>query len=229
MTGMLASVNSLAEAKIVLAAQVDIIDLKQPAQGALGALPQADIAQIIAHCQVHCPISATIGDLPLEPELISNAVLSLAQLKVNYIKIGLFPSGDLHATVAALQSLALVNSKLIAVIFADLPFQLEWLSMLKQANFAGVMLDTMNKQHGGLTQLLSANAIAEFVQTARQHELLCGLAGSLRFSDIAELRVHQADYLGFRGALCAHHDRVGQLDVAAINHIYHALHADPTL
>ncbi|TSA40307.1 MAG: hypothetical protein D4R63_06660 [Methylococcaceae bacterium] len=229
MTGMLASVNSLAEAKIVLAAKVDIIDLKQPAQGALGALPYAEIAQIIAHCQAHCPISATIGDLPLEPELISNAVLSLVQLKVNYIKIGLFPTGDLLATVAALQSVDLADSKLIAVIFADLPFQLEWLSVLKQANFSGVMLDTMNKQQGGLTHLLSAHAIAEFVQTARQQDLLCGLAGSLRLSDIAELRVHQADYLGFRGALCVQHERVGQLDLAAINSIYHAVRARPSL
>ncbi|MGZ8193906.1 MAG: (5-formylfuran-3-yl)methyl phosphate synthase, partial [Methylobacter sp.] len=38
MTGMLASVNSVAEALLVLGANVDIIDLKQPAFGALGAL-----------------------------------------------------------------------------------------------------------------------------------------------------------------------------------------------
>jgi len=35
MTGMLASVNCVAEALLVLEAGVDIIDLKQPALGAL--------------------------------------------------------------------------------------------------------------------------------------------------------------------------------------------------
>ena len=40
MTGMLASVNSVAESLLVLSAGVDIIDLKQPALGALGALIQ---------------------------------------------------------------------------------------------------------------------------------------------------------------------------------------------
>ena len=39
MTGFLASVTSAAEAEIVLAAGADIIDLKDPHSGALGALP----------------------------------------------------------------------------------------------------------------------------------------------------------------------------------------------
>ena len=40
MTGMLASVATLKEAKIVLDQKVDIIDLKNPKLGALGALDQ---------------------------------------------------------------------------------------------------------------------------------------------------------------------------------------------
>jgi dihydroneopterin aldolase len=43
MNKMLASVNSINEALIAQQAKVDIIDLKQPARGALGALDIADI------------------------------------------------------------------------------------------------------------------------------------------------------------------------------------------
>ncbi|MEY3882142.1 MAG: hypothetical protein RIQ94_2938 [Pseudomonadota bacterium] len=74
MTGMLASVNSLAEALLVLNAEVDIIDLKQPEQGALGALEVADVKKIVAEIAGRCPVSATIGDLPMQPELVFNAV-----------------------------------------------------------------------------------------------------------------------------------------------------------
>ena len=46
MTGMLASVNTIDEALWVLNAGVDIIDLKEPANGALGALEPETITTI---------------------------------------------------------------------------------------------------------------------------------------------------------------------------------------
>jgi len=52
---------------------------------------------------------------------------------------------------------------------------------------------------------------------------LCGLAGSLRLDDIATLMPYKADYLGFRGALCEQHQRVGQLNQAAIIQIKQAI------
>ncbi|OYV19732.1 MAG: hypothetical protein CG441_670, partial [Methylococcaceae bacterium NSM2-1] len=55
MTGMLASVNSLAEALLALSADVDIIDLKQPALGALGALDIDTVKQIVAGIDGRCP------------------------------------------------------------------------------------------------------------------------------------------------------------------------------
>lgn len=47
MTGMLASIKNLREAEFVLNANVDIIDLKQPEFGALGALPVELVAEIV--------------------------------------------------------------------------------------------------------------------------------------------------------------------------------------
>jgi uncharacterized protein (UPF0264 family) len=49
------------------------------------------------------------------------------------------------------------------------------------------------------------------------------LAGSLKLADIAILKPFQADYLGFRGALCIEQQRTGLLDSSAISQIKRAI------
>jgi uncharacterized protein (UPF0264 family) len=101
---------------------------------------------------------------------------------------------------------------------------MHWLSACQQAGFTGVMLDTQHKQHGSLTKHLAPAGLSNFVTTAQQLGLVCGLAGSLRLSDIADLLPLHADYLGFRGALCQQLQRTAELDPKAITTIKHALH-----
>lgn len=218
MTGMLASVNSIAEALLVFNAQVDVIDLKQPERGALGALDTDVVRQIVLEIAGRCPVSATVGDLPMQPELVFNAVTAMAHTGVDYVKIGFFPEGDWYATVEKLAQLT-PQTALIAVLFADAQPDFAIITALQQAGFAGVMLDTMDKHKGSLTQVMTHTDIAQFVALAKSHSLLCGLAGSLRLTDIATLIPYQADYLGFRGALCEQHQRTGQLNQQAIAQI----------
>jgi len=222
MTGMLASVNSLEEALIVLDAKVDIIDLKQPAQGALGALETTEVREIVSAINGLCPVSATVGDLPVQADIVYNAVADMAKTGVDYIKIGFFPGGDCLGTLAELSPLAQDNA-LIAVLFADANPDFSLLQTLNAAGFKGVMLDTMDKTRGSLTQIMASADIAHFVLQANAYQLLCGLAGSLRLEDIGTLAPYQADYLGFRGALCQRHQRTAQLDRQAIGLIQQAL------
>lgn len=223
MTGMLASVNSVSEALLVLDAGVDIIDLKQPSAGALGALDIAVVKGIVAQCHGQRPISATIGDLPMQPERVFNAVTAMAETGVDYIKIGFFPEGDRLGTLEKLAVLAQQNIALIAVLFADQQPDFSLVSTLKQAGFKGVMLDTMDKANGPLTQVMGQTDIARFVTLAKGQQLICGLAGSLRVEDIAGLLPYQPDYLGFRGALCERHERVGSVAKAAVIQIKQAI------
>jgi uncharacterized protein (UPF0264 family) len=222
MSKMLASVNSLEEALIVQQANVDIIDLKQPLQGALGALDVATVRQIVTTLNKQTPISATVGDLPLFPDTVFNAVKAMAATEVDYIKIGFFPAGDTAATIAKLSSL-IANVNLIAVLFADSLPELTLVSQLKQAGFKGVMLDTMDKKKGSLTELMLLSEIQHFVNLVQSQQLLCGLAGSLRLADIKTLLPLNVNYLGFRGALCQQHNRVAQLDNQAIVEIKQAM------
>ncbi|NOQ14943.1 MAG: hypothetical protein GQ583_10775 [Methyloprofundus sp.] len=216
MSGMLASVNSLEEAQIALQANIDIIDLKQPALGALGALDTQQVAAIVTEIAQRKPISATVGDLPMQAELIFDAVKQMADTGVDYIKIGFFPDQEWHEVIVKLQSLTQQSLKLIAVLFADQQPDFKAIKQLAEAGFSGVMLDTMNKSNGSLTQVMPFADIQQFVKIARQQQLLCGLAGSLRVADIPLLLPLGADYLGFRGALCTNHQRTAELDPIAM-------------
>lgn len=222
MTGMLASVNSVEEALQALSANVDIIDLKQPALGALGALETGLVKTIVDEIDDRCPVSATVGDLPMQPEIVYQAVKAMAETGVDYVKIGLFPGGDWHGTIEQLATLP-QSTALIAVLFADTQLDFAVIDSLKDAGFKGVMLDTMNKSNGSLTQVMAKSDIAQFVLLAKNRQLLCGLAGSLRLEDISELMSYQPDYLGFRGALCPEHNRTAQLSRSSIMQIKQAI------
>lgn len=223
---MLASVTSIEEARTALDAEVDIIDLKQPARGALGALDIDQVKAIVSGIDGQCPISATIGDMPMQPELVFNAVQAMAETGVDYIKIGFFPGDDWQGTLAKLAGLTQQNHALIAVLFADHALDFGIMDDLKNAGFTGVMLDTMNKSNGSLTQLMTKTGLAQFVSYAKHKQLICGLAGSLRIEDIPGLLGYQPDYLGFRGALCLQHNRTSLLNKAAVVQVKQAISSE---
>ncbi|MDF9391906.1 MULTISPECIES: (5-formylfuran-3-yl)methyl phosphate synthase [Methylococcus] len=216
MSGMLASVRNLAEARIAREAGVDIVDLKAPERGSLGALPAEEVGLIVAEMHGTVPVSATIGDLPLDPDPICRAVLAMAAAGVDYVKIGMFRGGDWGSTLATLAHLAGRGTRLIAVLFADDLPDFDWIVRLKRAGFAGAMLDTRDKASGPLTSLLDRPTLEQFVGETREQGLLCGLAGSLRKEDIPELLSLKPDYLGFRGALCHSARRTAGLDPDAV-------------
>ncbi|MCX7076183.1 MAG: (5-formylfuran-3-yl)methyl phosphate synthase [Methylococcales bacterium] len=222
MNGMLASVRDWEEAQIALNAHVDIIDLKQPDFGALGALEIDTIRDIVTKIDFRCPVSATIGDLPMQADTIFGAVQATAKTGVDFVKIGFFPNGNWLSIVEKLRPLT-SKYQLIAVLFADEKPNIHFISALKQNGFSGVMLDTMDKQHGSLTQMMPLDTIQTFVALAKKHSLICGLAGSLRAEDIAVLLPLEANYLGFRGALCADHNRIQTIDNNALQTIHQLL------
>jgi (5-formylfuran-3-yl)methyl phosphate synthase len=226
MTGMLASVRSLAEARQALATGVDIIDLKEPSAGSLGALDTATIIEVVTAVAGQCPVSATIGDMPMQPDLIYDKVEEIARTGVDYIKIGLLPDTDADNVITRLSGIS-ARHKLIAVMFADIPMNLTDIAKLYQAGFCGVMLDTFDKRRGSLTGIMPISAISTFVHSVKNLDILCGLAGSLTAYDIPVLLRLQPEYLGFRGALCGHGDRTGLIDESAIKHIKQVLSGSP--
>jgi (5-formylfuran-3-yl)methyl phosphate synthase len=214
MTKMLASVTSVAEAKLALELGADIIDLKNPAAGALGALPEATIREIVRFVDARRPTSATIGDLPPRREHLCEAVRATANCGVDFVKVGFFTPGEQVAYVRALAN-ETTDTQLVAVLFADLKPDLTVLDALAAVGFRGAMLDTASKESGALRDCLDDALLAQFVRRARTLGLFAGLAGSLTLDDIEPLLALDADYLGFRGALCADRERTASIDRTA--------------
>ena len=214
MTRFLASVRGVAEADTALAAGADIIDLKDPAKGALGALDACAIVACVARVAGRAEVSATVGDLPMRPETIRDAVREIAALGVDHVKLGLFPDGDAERSLNLLAA-ETRNVSLILVVFADALPRFDAISSAARIGARGVMLDTAGKDGSSLLDHLPPAALARFVADARAEGLLVGLAGSLRAAHVAKLLALQPDLLGFRGALCAGLARGANLDAEA--------------
>jgi FolB domain-containing protein len=212
---LLASATGPDEAALVLAGGADIIDLKDAARGALGALAPEVLRASVAAVGGRRPVSAVTGDLPMEPDVITNAVARTAETGVDYVKVGLFPGPKRPECIRALASLA-CSTKIVGVMFADRCADNGLLELMAEAGFAGAMLDTAGKGAGRLLDHIDIPALRLFIAPCREHGLMAGLAGSLEPPDVPRLLLLEPDYLGFRGALCVGRDRTARIDPEAI-------------
>lgn len=213
---MLASIKSVNEAQTVLAAGVEMIDIKQPEHGALGALSVPEIMKILEHVAGRAYTSATIGDLPMQPSLLCERVNAVAATGVDIVKVGIFGRSYHIECIEALAPLTRSGIRLVAVLFADQNPNFQLVSHLANAGFYGVMLDTAQKDGYSLLDHMSQEKIAEFVLISRQQHLFCGLAGALKLNDIQPLEKVSPDFIGFRSALVKNGGRTGSIDENAL-------------
>ena len=219
MSLMLASVANVREAEIVFSAGVDIIDIKDPAKGALGAVECNVVKDIVKKIAGRSLISATVGDLPMQGKYIMDAVTSMAATGVNIVKVGVFAENIPKDTFLAIEELAGSGIDIVLVFFAGKSMQLKKIHDWAGAGIHGVMLDTVDKTKGSLRSILCDNTLMQFIAQAKSVGLMAGLAGSLSVSDIKPLLLLNPDYLGFRGALCRLHQREQAIDVMAVHRI----------
>ena len=199
---------------MVLAGSADIIDCKNPASGALGALSPQEVRAIVNDMCGRKPVSAVAGNLPMQPDVVVRAAQTLVDCGVDYVKVGLFEGEGRVACIEALAPLA-ARQKVIGVLFADRDPDMALAPLMARAGFAGLMMDTAGKSAGRLLTHCDMPALASFVKTCRAHGLMCGLAGSLEAPDVPRLLALAPDFLGFRGALCKG-ARGGALDASAV-------------
>ncbi len=224
MTGMLASVRNLQEANIVYQGGADIIDLKEPMHGALGAVPLNVLHYVVDELWEKCVISATVGDLPADAVAIEEKVMQTAETGVDYVKVGMFSERHIENCLPNLVHCANRGIAIIAVFFADMDFDIDHaIHLAKQAHLKGVMLDTAHKKSGNLLQHKNILQLEYFVNRAKQNGLLTGLAGSLTIEDISTLMKAMPDYIGFRTALCASKKRTNHLDIEAIKQVRNSI------
>ena len=85
MTRLLVSVRSAAEAEAALTGGAGLIDVKEPAHGALGRADEAIIADVVGVVAGRAPVSAALGELRDNPQAKLPACLS----SLAFVKCGL--------------------------------------------------------------------------------------------------------------------------------------------
>jgi len=218
MTQLLISVKNIEETLIALNAGVDIIDLKDPENGALGALDLALSAQIVAKILHYnqfnmmrslnfSPIltSATVGEQHVDLNALMKSILQRVAMNVDIIKVAVsnleaLPNWQVKFNTQEIAKVK-ANAKLVAVFFADQEVNLTLLETLSKMGFYGAMLDTSIKQQDLLT-VYTKQALQIFTQTCKKNALKSGLAGSLKLQHIECLCEINPFYIGFRGGVC---------------------------
>jgi uncharacterized protein (UPF0264 family) len=212
---MLASVTNSDEARLVAALGADIIDAKNPAAGALGALPAATITAIRTAVPGHLPVSATVGDPVDDPEVAARGAVAMAQAGAGIVKVGLRKDAGDERTLARLGKLDLSAARFVGVLIADDGVAFDLIEPARAAGFAGLMLDTADKRRGALPDVVDENHLRRFVTAVHAAGMFAGLAGSWRAEHVPGLLRLGPDVLGFRGGVCRLGDRTGAIDADA--------------
>jgi hypothetical protein len=230
---LLISIKSVEEALIIKDSKFDILDIKNPAEGSLGA----NFPGVIKEIKEKSPnrvISAAGGDLPGLPGLSSQITFGLANLKPNYIKLGFYNFNNLETAAKMINEakkaikLSGNSAKLIAAAYGDYkeinsfnPFLLNKLAF--ETEIDGIMIDTINKDGRSLFDFLNPAELKDFCQQAKKADVFSALAGSLSFDDVGLLQEIQPDIVGFRGAVCENNDRSSKINPGLINQLYQKL------
>ena len=216
---LLVSVIDKTEAFDSIVGGADVIDVKNPKEGSLGANFPRVIKQIKNIMPNNLELSGTIGDLPNLPGTASLAALGAIVSGVDFVKVGLFGVKHSREAIMLMSEVVKVvkdfdsNLKTIACGYADFryvgcvnPLKLPYIANEAKAN--GVLIDVKIKnQTSYLFNFLSDKELKQFINQAHSYNLLTALAGSLQIKDILRLHNLQTDIIGVRGAVCTNNDR----------------------
>ena len=222
---LLVSVVDADEARAAAAAGADIVDVKNPAEGSLGAPSPSVIAQVRAAVSPELPVSAAIGDMPNLPGTAALAALGAASSGATYVKVGLWgvsTEGEAVALLGAVRDGA-AGAVVVAAAYADArrvapaPLAPELLPRVAAAAGVGVcLLDTAVKDGRGLLEWLTPDELSSLVADAHAAGLQVALAGALRAEDLPAVGATGADVIGVRSAACGDGRRSGPLDPARV-------------
>jgi len=205
---LLVSPSSLEEAARSLAA--DIIDVKRPAEGSLGA----NFPWVIRAIRdlTDKPVSAAIGDFDFRPGGAALAAYGAACAGADYVKVGLLFDGEdrarelIRAVVRGVKG-EFPSKAVVIAAYADYA-RLSTISPMAMAPLAAecgadvAMIDTAIKDGKRLFDHMDEEALAEFTAGNRRLGLETALAGSLRFDDIPLLKRIGPEIIGVRGMVC---------------------------
>lgn len=211
---LLVSVRNRKEIQPALAGGCDILDFKEPLNGALGMIDAATLRSISESFQsapVEIPISLALGELT---EWSDNRTPPVIASIITYLKMGLAHTAEMphwysawRAVRTQIEEASETPFQWIAVAYADWQeaeaiSPQEVLSAAIDSECAGLLIDTYCKQGQSLLDHLSLDELNALIEQAQSHQLKIALAGSVQQKDLAALSGISPDIIGIRGAAC---------------------------
>lgn len=215
MTGLLVSVRSGDEAQAALDGGADLIDVKEPARGALGAADAVVWSEVAEIVRGQRPTSLALGELIDGGQHCQSEELA----EFDFVKLGLAGCGRFadwadrwRNCLGELPG----NVTPVAVAYADwrtaqAPPPDDVIEHAVRAHCGAVLFDTYDKQQGCLLDHFDLNELQRLSASVRRHALRVVFAGSLHAQSISEVLHLRPDFVAVRGAACRE-GRVGRVD-----------------
>jgi len=230
---LLVSVVSADEVEAALEGGADVVDVKNPAEGSLGAPVPSLLRSVRSRVVPPALVSAALGDAPHLPGTLALAASGAAGCGADYVKVGLLGSSrpdqarELLAAVCRAAAEANPRVRVVAVAYADASrvggLPPEALPVVaRDAGVHGVMLDTAVKDGTSTFAALGAAGVKAFLAEARSLGLMTALAGALGADDLVHACGMGVDLVGVRGSACDG-GRGGRVSAARVRALREAL------
>ena len=234
MPQLLVSVRDAGEARAALAGGADVVDVKEPARGALGAADPAVWDAVLRECAGRAPVSVALGEAVdwEEEDRVPAVPAGAAFAKLGPFRLGIRSAhrdwdADWAAVRGRFEAAAGRPLPWAAVAYADArpagaPGPNAVLAAAAPAGCRAFLVDTFVKDGRGLFDHLPDAELAALCAAAKARGLRVALAGSLQIGDVPRAVACGADVVAVRGAACAG-GRTGRVDEAKVRALKAAL------
>jgi len=206
----------------------DIVDVKNPKEGSLGANFPWVIKEIREMTPEDMMVSATLGDVPYKPGTVSLAAMGALVSGADYIKVGLYGTKNYDEAREVMENVVKTvrdnSSKAVVVAsgYADAhrvgavdPMEIPKVAADAGADLA--MLDTAVKDGKTLFDFMDMDKLQKFVNEIHDYGMKSALAGSIKKEQLKPLYDINCDVVGVRGAACVGGDRnTGKIHRSAV-------------
>jgi uncharacterized protein (UPF0264 family) len=224
--GLLVSVRDAEEAEAALAGGADIIDVKEPTRGPLGAADASAVVSVVSAVAGRAPVSIAVGELLDWSEVDWQRHVETIGGGIAYCKFGLAGCSnvdDWHSRWRQAAAMLGEATQPVAVVYADwqkaaAPRPDQVLAIAQSANCRVLLVDTWDKRGGTLLDHWSFGDLNDFGHRVHRAGLGLVLAGSLAGTQLQLAARCRPALLAVRGAACqgGRGGRVTAARVAAI-------------
>ena len=190
---------------------VDIVDLKDPFSGTIGAWQTSEISKVVKVYTKKKLLSATLGDIKKTNQIFFK-LKKFDELGLDFIKFGVFLEdlNEINSLFKIFKNL-FFKSKIVPVFFAEnkksLNFLDKNLKFFCDININHFLIDTKSKSSLDLLDNCSIHFLEKLIKKSNNFNINVGLAGKLKKEQIPKLIKIRPQLIGLRSAICENFDR----------------------